>query len=1634
MKKVEQQSEMRIPHSTFPWGLRTKIIAWSFVPTVIILVAVALATFIAYQRVTEELVIERDQDLTRLSAGQLATELAEYTDLLTALARTADIYRSDPAAQRDALLGASNRLAVFDAGVLILDTFGIVVATGLERPEAWGQDWSHRDCYRELLRSSMLGSPGPVFSNIMAAGPQDVEVVCIAVPITGERGELMGAMVGMFRLGATAVSAFYGDIVKLRIGEGGSTYLVDGNGRVIYHSDTSRIGEDFSAQEVVQQVLSGQVDAIRTRDAKGLDIVASFAPVPGTPWGLVIEESWATLTSGSRGYQQFLLLLLVLGVAVPILVVFVGVRQITRPITELISAAREVARGNFGRTITARTGDEVEELAKQFNLMSAQLQESYAHLERRVADRTKELAALNAIAATVSRSLDLDKILDDAVEKTLQVMEIEAGGIYLLDVREPPLAPPATLALPGHGRGAGESNDEEAGVLTVAAQRGFSPQFVADVDRLKVGEGFSGRVAQSGEPLVVRDVSADPRLTRKVVREEGLRSLAVVPLSSKGKVMGTLFAVTHGYREFTEQDVQLLISIGHQIGVAIENARFFEAEQRRAEEFRAISEVGRRITSILPVDELLAEIAHVVKETLGYYLVGIGLIEGDELVFRAGAGAVWENDKFQPPRLKVGQEGITGWVAHSGEPLLVPDVSQEPRYYSLPQASEIRSELAVPLKTKEAVIGVLHVQSDQLNAFDQRGLTVLQSLAHQAAIAIENARLFEAEHRRRQEATLLAEMTKLISSTLDLDEVLRLTAEYAVDVFDVHCCCILLWDERKGTLRPAAQIGFDDPAAAAITEVEFTPSETMRRTVFEDLRALTIEDVPSDPHLSPQDLLDLQSALVVPIEVGGQRLGAMQLGTHGPTRRRFTADEGELALAMANQAAMAIENAHLFDAEQRRAEEFRVISEVGRRVTSILAVDEILEQIARLVKDTLGYHQVAIGLVEGDEVVFRTAAGFFWEALESQPLHLKVGQEGITGWVVQSGEPLLVPDVSRDPRYYRVPGDSKTKSELVVPLKTKDAVIGVLAVSSDRLDGFDETDLAVLQSLAHQATLAIENARLFEAEQWRAEQFRVISEVGRRITSILAVDELLRQMTRLLKEAFNYHGVGIGLIEEDELVFKAGAGSFWDDPQFQPLSLKVGQEGLTGWVADTGEPLLVPDVSQEPRYYLPPLPQAQKTRSELAVPMKAKGKVIGVLDVESDHLDAFDESDLVMLQSLANQAAIAIENARLFDAEQRRAEQFWVISAVGRRITSILDIDEVLVQLVRLIQRAFDYDHVGIALIEGDEAVYKVGAGELWEDSQFQFRPARLKVGQEGITGWVAATGEPLLVPDVSQDPRYVWMRDSKTRSELAVPIKTKGEVIGVLDVQSKRLDAFDESDLVVLQSLANQAAIAIENARLYEQAQQLAVMEERNRLARDLHDAVTQTLFSASLIAEALPAIWEGDQAEGRQLLKELRQLSRGALAEMRTLLLELRPAALAEARLGDLLRQLAEAVVGRTGLPVTVTVEGQCMPPPDVHVTLYRIAQEALNNVVKHASASQVAVSLRCTSSPSDIGGEGQERIELQVSDDGRGFGPDDVPPDRLGLGIIRERAQAVGATLEIESQPGRGTQVVVVWEPGE
>lgn len=272
---------------------------------------------------------------------------------------------------------------------------------------------------------------------------------------------------------------------------------------------------------------------------------------------------------------------------------------------------------------------------------------------------------------------------------------------------------------------------------------------------------------------------------------------------------------------------------------------------------------------------------------------------------------------------------------------------------------------------------------------------------------------------------------------------------------------------------------------------------------------------------------------------------------------------------------------------------------------------------------------------------------------------------------------------------------------------------------------------------------------------------------------------------------------------------------------------------------------------------------------------------------------------------------------------------------------------------------------------------------------------------------------------------------DEKVLSGILAPIRAKRGVVGLLGVGMPRLaESFSDEEVKLFERIEFDLAKLTEYAHFYDAAQEMAASEERNRLARDLHDSVTQALFSASLISEVVPRIWLRDPDQAMDSLEELRRLTRGALAEMRTMLLTLRPDSVIKTSLPELLTQLTEAVTSRTDLSVRLSIEKIPELPVDVHICIYRIAQEALNNLVKHAQASHVGVSLSVASHASTSDAGSSQAVILEVSDDGIGFTSGSLRPEQMGIGIMHERAAAVGAEISIESDPGHGTQVTLTW----
>ena len=394
------------------------------------------------------------------------------------------------------------------------------------------------------------------------------------------------------------------------------------------------------------------------------------------------------------------------------------------------------------------------------------------------------------------------------------------------------------------------------------------------------------------------------------------------------------------------------------------------------------------------------------------------------------------------------------------------------------------------------------------------------------------------------------------------------------------------------------------------------------------------------------------------------------------------------------------------------------------------------------------------------------------------------------------------------------------------------------------------------------------------------------------------------------------------------------------------------------------------------------------------------------------------------------------ERARHKEEERRReAERRGRIAeslgGVLAALNSNQSLDEVLDLIALQARDLLQTRAVGIYSLEGEAGTLAIQAAQGLLIAYVA--GTEVPIGQEALEQAMALQ-RPVPIPDVgatlAADGDLVLDAERWTRTGhwanvygalLAVPIVMQDQIYGGIMFYYGRPRSFTQEDVELAALFGEQAALAVENARLRQQVKHAATAAERSRLARELHDAVTQTLFSASLIAEALPRVWEEHPDEALRGLDELRELTRGALAEMRMLLLELRPAALTEKPLGELLRHLADAMTSRTRVPIHLKVEGYSMLSAGQQIALYRISQEALNNMAKHAGASQVSVDLLCQPG----------RGTLSIADDGLGFDLDEVQPDRYGMGVMRERAEGIGALLDVSSRPGQGTRVMVSWQ---
>ncbi len=570
-----------------------------------------------------------------------------------------------------------------------------------------------------------------------------------------------------------------------------------------------------------------------------------------------------------------------------------------------------------------------------------------------------------------------------------------------------------------------------------------------------------------------------------------------------------------------------------------------------------------------------------------------------------------------------------------------------------------------------------------------------------------------------------------------------------------------------------------------------------------------------------------RSYIVLSLRYRQSPLGAMVFYWDQP--RSWSLEEVQQCQSLADLAAIAVVQEAVSHRARRWPEVLAAFQEIDRQILSIQDLETVLVSIARALQRILNVPALYIGLYDPllDEI---NVPVLIDHGEQQPPLRRKLSEgAGLAGWVIQTGQPLWINDAWEEK--LPVPaiqiGDP-TRSLAVLPLRAREQTVGVLSVQSYFPYAFDEEDRQLLEGIANQAAIAIENIRLLQEIRRRAAQLATAAEVARAAASILDVQRLLSEIAELVREQFNLYYVGIFLLDEKGrwAVLRAGTGEAGRKMLEMGHKLEVGGPSMIGWCTAYGKPRIALDVGNEAvRFDNPLLPE---TRSEVALPLMSRERIIGAMTVQSDRRAAFTPEDVTVLQTVANQLATAIENANLYQETLHRQAQAWVLREVMLAAASTLDFDQILQRTIQTLRSALQVEFLAVVLPDESGEFLRIHPSQIGYDVPVE----EVRLPLEGsVCGRVFQSGKAMLIRDVREVPFY-YPGHPEVRSELCVPLRLGDEVIGVLNVESRRTNAFQEEDLAFFTAIAGELAIALKNARLYQQEQR------RRREAESLYRA----------------------------------------------------------------------------------------------------------------------------------------------------------------------------------------------------
>ena len=730
-------------------GIRGRLMLWglSLFGIALLIAVVAGYSYMARQIRRDAAALQKE--LASVTGAQISTFVRRKIDRFSDNAAALSLYPLGSKEQQ-LLLGLLVKNDSSFTHASIIDAQGLEVVKVSDRKVYFPADLTDQSTSPHFIKAQK----GETYISRVYISKRAQPYITVAIPLWGAAQSVVGVV------SAEADLSFLWEALgKINFGTAGYAYLVDEQGNLIAHKEPSLVLKRMNLRQVegVKKFLRspGRSDPNPANEGRGLagnPVLVTYAPVPELGGSVILEEPLDAALGSVEILKRSALVFLLFGLSVGAAIIAWVSRKITRPIEELRQDVAKIGAGNLEHRADIRTGDEIEELAAEFNKMTHALQNSYVTLEQQVEMRTKEISALYEATTAVNQSLALDDILHAVIDKITEVFHFESTRIFLF-------------------------NDEREELILRASYE-LSPEHVTGIRVFKHGQGVIGRVAETGEPLIFDDIRTDPRYaslsSSKATRNAELSFFAVFPIKAHSCVMGIILFNARLPRKLSRDEVRLLTSMSEHLAVAVEKARLFRQSEKRAQQLSVLNTVGAAVSRSLDLETVLKEAIEKMIETLDFNASWIHMLDTSETELRLKGFRGFGAEIARSLDRRDLSTGVTGTIFKTGERLVLEDLQNNIEYrqlgfHSKISSLEFASAAGFPIKAKEKVIGVLHLASKSRRHFGFDELQLIESIAQEIGVAAENARLFEQLNSKTQE---------LVKINTELDEANRAKSEF----------------------------------------------------------------------------------------------------------------------------------------------------------------------------------------------------------------------------------------------------------------------------------------------------------------------------------------------------------------------------------------------------------------------------------------------------------------------------------------------------------------------------------------------------------------------------------------------------------------------------------------------------------------------------------------------------------------------------------------------------------------------------------------------------------------------------------------------------------------------------------------